>query len=212
LPDEWKWRIRHYIKVQQVPPPRASVLRVSRHPNARFNLGCPVRRVALSGAGIAVETPRKMFNFDFLILSTGFMIDWESRPEYAVIAPHVQVWGDRHSFAADQDDRELSGSPYLGPYFEFQEKVPGALPGLSRIHCFSYPASLTHGSVSGDIPAISDGALRLAQGISGLFYGEDIEHNYALLQAFDEPEVFGDEWVAAAAEQPLEDAASKTPF
>ncbi|MGE8701452.1 MAG: SidA/IucD/PvdA family monooxygenase, partial [Achromobacter sp.] len=32
LPDEWKWKIRHYINAAQVPPPRGSTLRVSRHP------------------------------------------------------------------------------------------------------------------------------------------------------------------------------------
>ena len=31
LPDDWKWRIRHYINAQQVPPPRNSTQRVSRH-------------------------------------------------------------------------------------------------------------------------------------------------------------------------------------
>ena len=42
LPDTWKWRVRHYIHVQQVPPPRNSTLRVSRHANAFFHLGCAV--------------------------------------------------------------------------------------------------------------------------------------------------------------------------
>jgi thioredoxin reductase len=39
LPDEWKWRIRHYVNVQQVPPPSGSTRRVSRFANARFLLG-----------------------------------------------------------------------------------------------------------------------------------------------------------------------------
>src|SRR5690606_25523104 len=36
LPDEWRWRIRHYINAQQVPPPQGSTLRVSQHANAFF--------------------------------------------------------------------------------------------------------------------------------------------------------------------------------
>ena len=83
--------------------------------------------------------------------------------------------------------------------FELQEKTAGACPGLDRVHCFSYPAALTQGTVSGDIPAISEGAKRLAQGIAGLFYREDVAVHYANMEAFSEPEVFGDEWTPARA-------------
>jgi hypothetical protein len=85
----------------------------------------------------------------------------------------------------------------VGPLFEFQEKVPGACPGLERIHCFCYPATLSHGVVSGDIPAISDGARRLANGLASCFYREDIEYQYTELLAYSEPELLGDEWVNA---------------
>ena len=66
-----------------------------------------------------------------------------------------------------------------------------------RIHCFCYPAALTHGTVSGDIPAISEGAKRLAQGIAAHFYREDIDEHYARMQRYDEPELLGDEWTPA---------------
>jgi len=96
----------------------------------------------------------------------------------------------------------LFDSPDLGPVFELQEKTPGACPGLDRVHCFSYPAALTHGTVSGDIPAISDGAKRLAEGMASLFYAEDIAAHYANLQAYAEPELFGHEWTPAPPPEP----------
>ncbi|MGO4328030.1 NAD(P)-binding domain-containing protein [Cupriavidus sp. 2TAF22] len=197
LPDEWKWRIRHYINVQQVPPPRGSTQRVSRHANARFNLGCAIGRIEQAGDTLRVHTSRGVFELDFLVFSTGFRIALESRDEFAAFAPHIRYWRDRYAPRAGQEDQELSDSPDLGPAFEFLETTPGACPGLSRIHCFNYPAALTHGTVSGDIPAISDGARRLGQGIAALLYQEDVETHYANLEAFAEPEVFGDEWVAA---------------
>ena len=197
LPDDWKWRIRHYINVQQVPPPRASVLRVSQHANARFHLGAPILHVLEKGPALQVQMPDKALELDFLILATGFMIDWHSRPEYATIAPHLRVWADRYTPTEGVQDRELLDSPDLGPSFEFLEKHQGDLPGLSRVHCFCYPATLTHGTVSGDIPAISDGAGRLSKGIASLLYTENIHEHFAQLLAFDEPEVFGDEWRTA---------------
>lgn len=194
LNDAWKWRIRHYINTQQVPPPHASVLRISRHPNAQFHLGTPIVDVTQQGNRIGVKTPQKTWAFDFLLLGTGFQVDWPARPEYAAIAPHVRSWGDRFRPEPGQEDAELDASPDLGPWFEFQEKPGHSLPGLSRIHCLCYPASLTHGTVSGDIPAISDGALRLANGLAGELFVENVESQFAALEAYDEPELFGDEW------------------
>ena len=197
LPDAWKWRMRHYLNVQQTPPPRNSTLRVSRHANARFNLSCAIQAVRWTGEEIEVATSKGSFRFDFLMLSTGFRIDWYARPEFAAIAPHVRSWRDRYAAPPAEEDRELADSPDLGRAFELNEKTPGACPGLDRVHCFCFPAALSHGTVSGDIPAISDGATRLAQGIAGLFYDEDIDIHYARMQAFAEPEVFGDEWTPA---------------
>ena len=197
LPDSWKWKIRHYINRQQVPPPRGSTLRVSKFANARFNLGCPIDSVAVHDQVLHVKTPKGIFELDFLIFSTGFQIDWLARPEYGAIAPFIRSWADRFTPEQTERDEELSGSPDVGPDFELREKIPGSCKGLSNILCFCYPATLSHGQISGDIPAISDGAKRLTQGIVSQFYREDIEQYYEKIQSFAEPEVFGDEWTVA---------------
>lgn len=195
LDDDWKWRIRHYINVQQVPPPRNSTLRVSRHPQAHFHLGCAVASVAERDGCLHVQTSLGPMALDFLILSTGFAVDWAQRPMLRHIAPHVRLWQHRYRPPPGQDDAELAASPDLGPAFEFQPRPGAACPGLDRVHCFSYPAALSLGVITGDIPAISDGAVQLATALVGLLYAEDIEHHFERMQAFAEPEVFGDEWV-----------------
>ena len=96
LPDDWKWKIRHYINAAQVPP-RGSTLRVSRHPNARFNLGCGVQDLALIDDEIRVTTPKGEFALDFLIFSTGFRIDWTARPEFAALAPRARLGRPLHA-------------------------------------------------------------------------------------------------------------------
>ena len=199
LPDADKWRLRHYINAQQVPPPHGSTLRVSRHPNAFFHFGSPILGVAAHGQGVIVRTPRGDVPADFLIVSTGFVIDWTRRPEFATIAPPLQTRKQRYTPPAGEEDAELGDSPVLGPAFEFQPHQRGEMPGLSRVHCFCYPATMSHGAVAGDIPNISDGARRLAAGIASHFYREDFEQHYANLQAYEEPELFGDEWLPAPA-------------
>lgn len=198
LPDEWKWRIRHYINTQQVPPPRGSTLRVSSHENARFNVGCSIEHIELDQDQLLVHTPKGVFKLDFLIFATGFKIDWHLRPEYASFAPYVRTWASRYTPPLGQEDAELSACPDLGPHFEFQAVDGAPITGIENIHCFSYPAVASHGTVSGDIPAISEGAQALAKGIAGSLYNEDITYYYEQLEAYAEPELEGDEWEPAA--------------
>ena len=198
LPDTWKWKFRHYINAQQVPPPRGSTLRVSRHKNAYFHFGAPVvRAISKEDGSIQLETPKGSLLTDQIIFSTGFRTDWALRPEFSSFAPHIRIWRDRFDAPDTLEDEELSDSPDLGSCFEFQPKTPDACPGLDRIHCFNYAATLSHGACSGDIPQISDGAQRLAQGLAAKFMAEDIDHHFEALKKYDDPELLGDEWTAA---------------
>jgi FAD-dependent urate hydroxylase len=197
LPDDWKWRFLHYSALSQTPPPRDSVLRVSRHTHARFHLGSPISNVAPHGDGLRVETPKGQYDLDFLIFATGFHSEIDTRDEFAVIAPHVRRWRDRYTHPEGLFNEELASSPDLDRNFAFQPREPGALPALSRIHCFNHAASLSHGKVAGDIPAISDGAQRLARSIASMLFDADRERHYDSLLAFDKAELLGDEWTDA---------------
>ncbi len=200
LPDRWKWQLRHYINEQQVPPPQGSTLRVSRHPNAFFHTDIQVQSAIANGDGsVRLNTTQGVLDADYIVFSTGFRIDLAQRTELADFAPAIRLWQHRHRPQAGVSDQELNDSPDLGPAFEFQVREGTECPGLERIHCFCYPATLSHGTVAGDIPQISDGAQRLARGLCGLFLDEDIQYHFERLQAYAEPELMGDEW----AESPL---------
>ena len=54
---------------------------------------------------------------------------------------------------------------------------------------------MTLGNISGDIPAISEGAAWLARELAARFYAEDIEYHWQYLQDYDRPELRGDEWM-----------------
>lgn len=197
LPDDWKWRFLDYAIGQQTPPPRPSVLRVSAFEHARLHLDSPINVLHQEGDHIVVTTPRGSYSIDFLIFGTGFKIDLTNRPELASFEPHIRLWRDRFPTPPGMANGELEGSPDLGEAFEFLEKAPGSCPTLSKIHCFNFPATLSHGKLTGDIPAISEGADRLARGIVRSLFVEDREAHFANLQAFDTPELLGDEWADA---------------
>jgi cation diffusion facilitator CzcD-associated flavoprotein CzcO len=195
LPDAWKWRFVDYTAREQTPPPRSSTLRVSSHANARFYLDCGIRGVAVKDGELHVDTTQGPMAFDFLIAGTGFSNGFQGRDEFAAIAPFIRTWADGRQTAEMGPPRPgMSDAPDLGPAFEFREKVPGSCPILSRIHCFNDAAMLTHGKVTGDIPAVSAGADRLVRGIAAALFAADVEAHYDNLMAYDTPELQGDEW------------------
>jgi len=125
------------------------------------------------------------------------------------VAPCIRVWKDRYAPLSGNEDDELAESPDLGAAFEFQARAGADCPGLDRVHCLSYPATLSLGVITGDIPAISEGALQLADKLAALLYVEDIEHHFARIEAYAEPEILGDEWVAEPLPSPARAASRK---
>jgi hypothetical protein len=81
----------------------------------------------------------------------------------------------------------------LAPTFEFIAREDGAR-WVNRIHCFNYAANMSHGPISGDIPAISIGAERVAQGVAGALFAEDYEQTWRRLNGWSNPELRGDEY------------------
>ena len=122
LPDEWKWRLAQHIATVQTPPPHGSTLRVSRHPNAWFNFNAPVERVETRQEGIVVHTPQGEVPVDYLILATGYALDWHARPEFHALVDQVKTWGDAWQPPADKQNAQLASYPYLGADFAFQAK------------------------------------------------------------------------------------------
>lgn len=206
LPDEWKWRFLDYATREQTPPPRDSTLRVSRHGNAYFHLASRIIGLTETRDHVVIETPKGRYDADFIIFATGFQMDLESRPELAAFAPFIRRWSDGF-IPAGEDNPELAGSPYLGESLEFLERVPGTCPALNRIHCFNFPATLSHGKLTGDIPAISEGGDRLGRGIARSLFVADRAIHFENLVAYSIPELLGDEWTDADAAPGLTDAA-----
>ncbi|NIF23679.1 flavin-containing monooxygenase [Candidatus Pantoea multigeneris] len=196
LPDSWKWKFVDYTATMQTPPPRASTLRVSRHANAHFFLDCAINAVTQQGDALLIDTTQGEMTYDFLIAATGFANDFHGRSEFAALAPHIRSWADgRYRPEMGAPRASLLQAPDLGPDFAFRERQPGACPILAHIHCFNDAAMLTHGKVSGDIPAVSAGADRLVRALAASLFAEDVETHFANLQAFDKPELLGDEWI-----------------
>ncbi len=196
----WRWRFMAYAEAQQTPAPRNSTQRVSRHPNAFFHFGCDIAAMRDTPDGVLITTRAgRSFETDFVILGTGFEIDLATRPELGDAAGEIALWEDRYQPPPEEANPGLGKYPWLAPDFSLTEKNPGAAPFLTRIHAFNFGATLSLGKVSGDIPAVSEGAQWLAQGVAAAFWNDDVEKHWAAVQAYAKPELLGDEWTDADA-------------
>lgn len=193
LTPDRKWAINDYVATCQTPPPRDSMLRASRHPNFAVFTNCSILGTRDDGDAVTLTTGRGDRRYDAIILGTGFTVDWDQRPELARLAESILLWRHRYTPPGGEDD-EFADHPYLGPWFEFIERDAGTAPWVSRVLCFNYASTMSQYKLTGDIPAIRDGATRLAEGIARSLFVEDYDAQFQRLLDYDQPELQGDEW------------------
>jgi hypothetical protein len=191
LPDAEKLGILGYIFETRIAPPRESVLRVSAHANARIELGCEVLAARRAGDGLMLETTRGAYPADLVVLGTGYGIDIAATPELERLAADIALWRDKVPAGAGLAD--FLSFPYLDAGFRFTERRPGAAPHLRDVHCFTHAAMVSLGNVANDIPAVSEGADRLARAIAIDLYRADYATHWRRLVDYVEPELLGDE-------------------
>lgn len=173
LSDVKRWEFMCEAFSAGIPPPAESLKRVEKYPNLRILANTTIIQVSFDGNQVQMKTNQGMHTYDFLILGTGFQIDGYQQPELRRVMDQIALWKDRLPAELISQKPEIGNFPYLGPSYEFLPKVPGTAPYLKDLYCYNYGATLSHGLLSGDIPAISIGATRLAQGIAADFFIQD---------------------------------------
>jgi len=71
---------------------------------------------------------------------------------------------------------------------------------------------MSHGTISGDIPAISLGAERTARGVVNGLFAEDSARTWERLAGWSNPELRGDEYVQVASVLGAERFAAELPY
>lgn len=189
LPDRLRWRMTRRIFEMNQPPPQDTLWRCQRFANFALHVSSPWSGLAMAGDAIAVETPRRAFEFDFLIVGTGFTVDLSLRPELAGLAPEIATWADRFDPPADEAHAALGRFPYLAPDCSFMAKRPGTNPHLSHIHDFTFATMPSMGLTGGSISGLKYGVQRLVGGIAKSLFIEDAEAHCAALMGYEELEL-----------------------
>jgi len=122
---------------------------------------------------------------DLVMLGIGFAKDLAARPGLAPHAASIARWADRHAPQAGEDWDQLGAHPYLGPGFEFTERIPGTAPRLARVHDFNTGAVASLGPVCNGITGLKHGVPRLVAGVARALFIEDADRHLADLMCYD---------------------------
>jgi cation diffusion facilitator CzcD-associated flavoprotein CzcO len=117
MPDAHRWRFMCHLLSLPMPPPQDTLQRTQRHANVALHFSSPVLDTETVGGSIRLRTPKAWHAADFLILGTGFEVDLHARPEFAGLAEHVALWGDRYRPPPDAANPAAAHYPYVGPHF-----------------------------------------------------------------------------------------------
>ncbi len=178
LDDAWRWRFMHYILNIRMGLPPETWNRMNEFAAFSLHAGTEWRGVGARGPVVEIETNRGAFEVDFVIAGTGHDQDLHARPELRAFAAEIALWADRYQPPPELADARLARYPYIGPNFEFLEKVPGTAPFLSRIHDFTFGPTLSFGPSGCSISTLRLTVAMLVAGVTRGLFTEDVETHW----------------------------------
>jgi cation diffusion facilitator CzcD-associated flavoprotein CzcO len=188
LPDDEKWRfILQILRMGQLPP-ADTYRRASQNPGFHLHPGTGWNSLEARGSAIRIATDQGPVECDFVIAGTGFVTDLSLRPELERIEQHLARWGDRYTPPDGERHEDLLRHPYLGPGFEFTERVPGAAPYIRTLHNYTFGCLLSLGFGGASISGMKYSIPRLVSGVTGSLFVEDRAAHFESLRRFGERE------------------------
>jgi len=188
LSDEKRWKFMCAAFKAGIPPPVEALKRVEGQPSLGLLSNTTISNIHYDHSQVVLETNHGVYRYDFLILGTGFHIDGCQQPELRYVIDQIALWKDRLPPDVLNMHPKMGSFPYLGPSYQFLPKESTSAPYLKNLYCYNYGATLSHGLLSSDIPAISIGATRLAQGIAADFFIEDSDRYLDCLKNYQTKE------------------------
>jgi cation diffusion facilitator CzcD-associated flavoprotein CzcO len=189
LSDAQKWRfVRQIVRMGQLPP-RDTFKRAQELPGFRLMPDTQRFSCAPAGDGLRILTNHGEYHADFLIVGTGFVTDLKLRPELTLLESEIARWSERYDPPEAEAHEDLARHPYLGPHFEFSERIAGSAPYLGNLFNFTFGGLLSLGFGGASISGMKYAVARLVHGLTRSLFLEDAEHHYHGLCSFSEQEL-----------------------
>jgi cation diffusion facilitator CzcD-associated flavoprotein CzcO len=195
LDDAAKYQVTDAFLAKNQPPTNDTFRRASAYPGFALHVGSPWLSVRETGAGVEITTPKGVFAYDFLVLSTGFKTDAALRPELAELAQDIALWRDRYTPPPGADNPLIDDHPYLGPGFEFQGKTDAAAARLYGLFAFNYSALASLGLSASALSGMTFALPKLVSAVAAQLFLDDRETILEGFFSYAEPE-FVSAWPA----------------
>lgn len=196
LPDALRWMLFNRVSQTGTPPPRDSVLRVTRFRNFHIHTGRSLEGLRFEDGRIvpAFDAPA----LDFIVAGTGYAQNVALRPELAPFSRKIATWADRHVPPAEEANPGLGNYPYLGDALEFRPREEGDAPYLANLHAYTNAASLSYGRFIGDVPSMKFGIGLLSRAIFADFFRQDLDRHVERVKTIVDEREFEDGLYASA--------------
>jgi hypothetical protein len=124
---------------------------------------------------VEITTPKGVFAYDFLVLSTGFKTDAALRPELADLADDIALWRDRYTPPPGADNPLIDDHPYLGRGFELQGKTDVGATRLYGLFAFNYSALASLGLTAAALSGMAFALPKLVSAVTAQLFLDDRE-------------------------------------
>jgi cation diffusion facilitator CzcD-associated flavoprotein CzcO len=189
LDDLARWRfMAHILGLREGIPPDTH-RRLRSFDGFALHTGTEVLEAQADGDALRLRTRTpggdQTLHADFVICGTGIEVDFHARPELRRIADAVRTWGDAFTPPPGEEDPRLLRYPYLGPDQEFTARELAEAPALSRIHDFTFGATMSFGASGCSINAMKIAVPKLASAITRGLFREDLPLHFRSLADYD---------------------------
>jgi len=202
LPDAVRWKLAWHFRERSPGPTPEVVARATRFDNFTLHLDAADLQASVDGRQAVLTSRGDQVRVDQVIAGTGYQCDLALRGELAAIAGDIALWRDRYAIPANEQQRPNAGYPYLGPGYQFQQRVPGTAPWLENIYCFNFAAITSFGRHVGDVGSIRYGVPRLVSQLVKDFFVQDLDQQVTRLLSEVPDELRFEEYAHAIATPP----------
>ncbi len=185
----------HFFKFNQ-PPTNDTYSRAASWPGFYVHTGSPWTDVAESDGRVQVSTPKQIFDFDFVILSTGLVSDPRLRPELSEIVDDIALWSDIYEPPKEIRNPLLDAHPYLSSNFGFTPRTSDATKRLHGLFVFNYSTLLSLGLSASALSGIRYAIPKLVTGIGNQLFLDDRTSLINAYLSYDEEEFVADRRVS----------------
>jgi len=191
LDDAAKYEVMESFFRRNQPPTTDMFDRASAFAGFVLHTGSPWNAVAEEDGEVRITTPKGMFGYDFLVLSTGLVTDPALRPELGLVANKIARWSDRFTRPANLANPVIDAHPYLDDGFQFMPRGPGDEAALHGLFAFNYSALISLGLSAAALSGLKHALPRLVSAVADQLFVDDKDAILAGYHAFDEIEFEG---------------------